>query len=260
MDAPQAQTILLLSANPLDTQRLRTDNEIEKIKDGLKSAKYRDSFTIQAHNSVSATDFQQTFLEHEPNIVHFSGHGEGQEGIVLEDDHGNSNLIKASILADLFKLFGASIHCVLLNASYSEVQADAIAEYIDYVIGMKQAVSDQAAISFSVAFYQAIGAGKSIEFAFKHACVAIQMQKLPEHLTPVLKKRQPKAIAAAQILPASPTTATLEPEPDFQQFTVFLAEVPDDLQAQHQSLQHSLQQMNIRILPKQIYFFPPWAN
>jgi len=53
---------------------------------------------------------------------------------------------------------------------------------------MKKDIGDAAAIEFAVGFYDALGAGEDIEFAYKLACNAIQWAGLPEHLTPVLKK------------------------------------------------------------------------
>lgn len=50
---------------------------------------------------------------------------------------------------------------------------------------MNQAIGDDAAISFAIGFYQALGAGRSIEDAYKLGCVQIRLQGIPEHLTPV---------------------------------------------------------------------------
>lgn len=61
---------------------------------------------------------------------------------------------------------------------------------MDYVIGMNQAIGDKAAIAFAVGFYQALGAGRTIEEAYKLGCVQIQLQGIPEHLTPVLLKNE----------------------------------------------------------------------
>lgn len=57
------------------------------------------------------------------------------------------------------------------------------------MIGMTHAISDDAAIAFSVGFYQAIGAGRSIEDAYHLGCVQIRLQNIPEHLTPILFKK-----------------------------------------------------------------------
>ena len=53
-----------------------------------------------------------------------------------------------------------NIRCVVLNACYSEAQAQAIAEAIDCVVGMTSAVGDDAAIEFATAFYRALGYGE----------------------------------------------------------------------------------------------------
>jgi len=81
------------------------------------------------------------------------------------------------------------VKCVVLNACYSEAQADAIAEHIDYVVGMKEAIGDEAAIKFAVGFYDALEAGRNFETAYKFGCSAIDLKGIPEYLTPVLKKR-----------------------------------------------------------------------
>ena len=63
----------------------------------------------------------------------------------------------ADTLAGFFELFADKLECVVLNACYSEIQAEVIAKHIPYVIGMKKAIGDTAAIEFSVAFYDALG-------------------------------------------------------------------------------------------------------
>lgn len=126
-------------------------------------------------------------LDINPQIIHFSGHGAGEQGLIFEDELGNVKRIDGNALAGLFKLFADQITCVVLNGCYSEVQAKAIAQHIPYVIGMNQAIGDQAAINFAVGFYDALGAGRSIEFAYKLGCAAIRLESA-EHLIPVLLK------------------------------------------------------------------------
>jgi hypothetical protein len=79
---------------------------------------------------------------------------------------------KILILSANSKLFKNKVECVLLNACYSQVQAQAIHQNIDYVIGMNRAVSDtdvrrclwhRAAIKFAVRFYDAISVGRSVK-------------------------------------------------------------------------------------------------
>jgi hypothetical protein len=54
---------------------------------------------------------------------------------------------------------------------------------------MNQAIGDKAAIAFVIGFYQALGAGRTIEDAYKLGVVQIRLQSIPEHLTPVLIKK-----------------------------------------------------------------------
>src|SRR6185369_5923130 len=58
------------------------------------------------------------------------------------------------------------VRCVVLNACFTEAEADAIAEHVDYVVGTRAALPDPAAIAFSKGFYRTIGAGESLKKAF----------------------------------------------------------------------------------------------
>ncbi|MEM9216244.1 MAG: AAA-like domain-containing protein [Cyanobacteria bacterium P01_F01_bin.150] len=177
--------ILLLSANPKNTQRLRLDEERREIEEGLLRAEKRSHFTIETAVAVRYRDLRRLILRHEPHIIHFSGHGEGEEGLIFEDEAGRSTFINAEALSGLFELVDDRVECVLLNACYSQEQAEAIAQHIPHVIGMKKAIGDRAAIEFAVGFYDALGAGKSYLMAYKFGCNGIQLANIPEHHTPV---------------------------------------------------------------------------
>jgi hypothetical protein len=179
--------VLILAANPKDTSRLRLDQELRDIEEGLQRSQKRDQFSLKQQLAVRPRDIQRALLDFNPQIIHFSGHGT-EERLIFEDDSGKSKLVSGDALAGLFELFADGIECVVLNGCYSEVQAQAIGKHINYVIGMSQAIGDKAAIEFAVGFYDALGAGRSIEFAYKLGCSAIRMQGIDEHLTPVLVK------------------------------------------------------------------------
>lgn len=181
------KTILILAANPKNTPRLRLDQEVREIDNGLQRARRRDEFILKQVWAVRHSDFRRAMLDFKPNIVHFCGHGSGEEGIAFEDENGLLKFMSAEALSGFFELFADKVECVVLNACYSEVQAETIAKHIPYVIGMNKAIGDAVAIEFSVAFYDALGAGESIEFAYKLACNAILLLGIPENLTPVLK-------------------------------------------------------------------------
>jgi hypothetical protein len=213
-------TILFLASDPTDATRLRLGEEAREIQEKLQLSKLRERFDWQTRWSVRAPDVTQALLDIQPQVVHFSGHGEetdetrgrgeGQRGVKLvsvagaqvepnqdieggalyfEDPQGKAQRAPAEALAALFEQFADQVQCVVLNACYSEGQAKAIARHIPYVVGMRKAIGDRAAIAFSIGFYQALGAGRTVEQAYKLGCVQIGLQGIPEHLTPVLIKK-----------------------------------------------------------------------
>jgi hypothetical protein len=217
MSDPASKTILILAANPRGTTQLRLSEEVREIRAGLLRPANRTPFKLESCWAVRPLDLQPALHDSNPHIVHFSGHGLGEstsvsdepsrklnpaiapspEGIVFEDSSGNISLASTTALANLFSLFKGSIQCVVLNACCSENQAKAIAQHIPYVIGMKQAIGDRAAIAFSIGFYVALGAGCDIPFAFDCAKNAIELENIPEHLTPVLFSGQSSQIVSA---------------------------------------------------------------
>ncbi|MBE9210746.1 CHAT domain-containing protein [Nostoc sp. LEGE 06077] len=181
--------ILMLSANPKDTSPLRLGEEVRKIQEALKLAKHQDQFEIATSWAVRVEDLRRALLDHKPHIVHFSGHGAGTEGLGFEDNSGITQLVSSNALASIFELFRGTVECVLLNACYSEIQAQAIHQHVDYVIGMNRPIGDVAAIEFAAGFYDALGAGESYNYAFSMGCASIQLKGSFEYSTPVLKSR-----------------------------------------------------------------------
>ena len=201
------QKILILSANPKGTTPLRLDEEVREIDAGLKRARNREQFVLEQKWAVQPRDIQRGMLDINPQIIHFSGHGTGDQGLVFEDETGSAKLVDGEALAGLFVLFADQVKCVVLNGCYSQMQADAISQHINYVIGMSKAIGDRAAIEFAVGFYDALGAGKPIEFAYKFGCAAIRLAGIPEQLTPILKKKPSNGFKNQASVPNKPASS-----------------------------------------------------
>ena len=182
------KTILVLASSPSDKARLRLDREVREIEEGLRRSQHRDKFVLKQRLAIRSDDLRRALLDFKPQIVHFSGHGEGEDGLLVENDAGLAQNLPTEALANLFKRsVDRGLECVVLNACYSEVQANAIAEHIDYVVGMNSAIGDDAAIKFAVGFYDELGAGYSYEDAYNGGCDAIALQGIPEQHIPVFK-------------------------------------------------------------------------
>ncbi|MCP5103869.1 MAG: hypothetical protein GY950_10845, partial [bacterium] len=68
---PSIKKILLLSANPKTSARLRLDENLREIEEGLLRSKRRDRFEIKVRLAVRHKDFRRALLNCEPHIVHF---------------------------------------------------------------------------------------------------------------------------------------------------------------------------------------------
>ena len=209
MSANTTKTILILAANPSDTTRLRLPKEVREIEEGLALSAGRDRFKVISQWAVRPDDLRRALLKHQPQIVHFSGHGEGEHGLIFESDKDKRKRVSGEALARLFGLC-PSVECVLLNACYSQVQAATIGQKVDYVIGMSQDVGDRAAINFAVGFYDALGYGRTVPEAYEFGLAAIDLEGINETATPVLQVRtanlEPNLSKEA---PAKHTVATL---------------------------------------------------
>ena len=162
--------ILILSSNP------RRDLNLEREVSDLTTAVQRlGKFEIRLGLGVRSQELPDLLTEHSPEFVHFCGHGTGEDGIVLEDENGRERVISTEILSRIFNTFADEINCVVLNACDSYHQAQAIVQHINYVVGIRQLILDQAAFTFAVGFYKGLAHGKSIETSYELGRIAIQL-------------------------------------------------------------------------------------
>jgi TIR domain/CHAT domain len=229
--------ILVITSNPQGTTSLRLDRELRVIDEVIQKSQFRDRFDVHQLWAARTIDLIDALLKYQPRIVHFCGHGEGQMGLVLEDEAGNAKPVSSEALAEVFKNLAAKVECVLLNACYSEVQANAIVEHINYVIGMSREIRDDAAIAFTRGFYTALGNGEPIKNAynFGKSQVAIEISSdltagsrkfTPienlesgtvdsEYLIPRFFQKEPLTIFDSDILQSSPSKTEQSISGDF---------------------------------------------
>jgi hypothetical protein len=182
-------TILFLGANPSNTARLALAREVQEIKRRLRSARLGDRFRVVEEWVTRPEELDECLLRHGPSIVHFSGHGDPMGALLMEDEAGAEASVDPRALAEMFRILRRNIRCVVLNACYSEAQAQAIAEHIDCVVGMNSAIADRSAIAFVGALYQALGYGESVRTSFELGCARIRLRGLAHNDVPVLLGR-----------------------------------------------------------------------
>jgi tetratricopeptide (TPR) repeat protein len=233
--------ILILASNP--RKDLNLDREIRDLKRAIENSRNREEFEVVDELAVRVGDLQELLHKHRPQIVHFCGHGSGKQGLVFESDMGREHWVSTDALSNLFRLFSSRVECVLLNACYSEEQAGAIVDHINYVIGMNQEIRDDAAIAFSKGFYRALGYACSIEQSYEFGCNAIQLEisgssvvrsavseterklgvvdavakiAIPEHQKPILKKKPTLTSNLSASIPSPNQTLSQEKRTEIQ--------------------------------------------
>jgi CHAT domain-containing protein len=198
-------TLLLLATNPIGSDPLRIDEELRDIKDCV-TANPEKRIGVELRLAVRAQDLQKTLLELKPAIVHFSGHGDENGEILIENPLGYPEPVSAEALADLFRVFGDTVRCVVLNACNSCEQARRLSQFIDSAVGMEGSVSVGAGKAFSLSFYQALAYGKDVATAFELGRNQILLEGRGEEDIPRLFLRE----GVDTVLPTSKVVSNAE--------------------------------------------------
>lgn len=229
-ESPMKHTILFLAANPSGTDHLALDREARAIQVELERSGHRDRFELVTRWAVEPLDLLRELRKLKPTVVHFSGHGgrdtagmqrsgqaprrdvggnvdlhgsEPRHGLFFQAADGSAQLVSTAALRETFGAAGSSVKLVILNACYSESQAEALLAHVDCVVGMSGAIHDDAARSFAIGFYGGLGERESVAAAYKQGRAAIGLEGLCDSDRPQLKVRD--GIDADQlVLPADP--------------------------------------------------------
>lgn len=182
---PEKIKVLFLAISPRDQQPLSLDEEARAITDMIRKSKHRDSVEFVSCWAVRPFDVLQAINEHEPAIIHFSGHG-SIEFIAFQDDYGKTKPVSKDALVQTMMASSSNIRLVFLNTCYSSTQAESIVRYVEATIGMNNSIGDEAARVFASQFYSAIGFGLSVETAFQQAKALLMLEGINEENTPEL--------------------------------------------------------------------------
>jgi hypothetical protein len=214
--------VLFLAANPDSTSPLLLGEEVRRIEAEVRASEWRDAVEFISKWAVQPDDLQQALLEHQPQILHFSGHGSREGELLLEPGteaqasppvwRGRDRdvvvagsltaPVSLSVLAGLIRTLKDNLRVIVLNACFSEWQAEALAEHVEGAIGMRAEIADRAAQIFSAAFYRAIGYGRSLQDAFDLGINAMQLARLRADATPRLFTRA--GVDASKIILVGP--------------------------------------------------------
>lgn len=209
-------TILFLAANPLGLSQLALDREARSIQVELERSGFRDRFELVTRWAAEPLDLLRELRKLKPTVVHFSGHGGASTfaattahrsdsalrrdvgldpslspryGLFFQNPDGSPQFVSARALEETFGAAGSSVKLVVLNACYSDTQAQALLSHVGCVVGMSGAIRDDAARSFAIGFYGGLGERESIAAAYRQGRAAISLHGIPDQDLPQLAVR-----------------------------------------------------------------------
>jgi WD40 repeat protein len=217
--------VLLFAANPHGTAPLDLPREFREIDDEVKRGPYRNEVELILVPGTRPVDLLRKLNENQPQVVHFSSHGNPGE-LILEsevgetgvpdpyspgvrsadqrdmktvrpdevptgrDRSGRPRLVSKSALVNVLRSCDeGNLRLVVLNACNTRPQAEALTEVVDCVVSMTQSISDRAAIQFAASFYGALAFGKSVQKAFEQGVARLSIEGIAEADTPELLVR-----------------------------------------------------------------------
>ncbi|BCM88888.1 5'-methylthioadenosine/S-adenosylhomocysteine nucleosidase [Abditibacteriota bacterium] len=178
--------VLFVTSNPINTAPIEFETEIREIKEVIRKAANRDLLVVETVVAARVEDLQDAFNLHEVDIFHFSGWGlpSGVLGLCAPD--GSFHPLKPRALSSLMRVLGKKVQIALINACYSQAQAEAIREFVPCTIGMNDVIADESAIAFAAGFYRALAYGQDVKNAFDQGILALELNNLPNTDAPRL--------------------------------------------------------------------------
>lgn len=161
--------VLFLTWSPADEQRLRVDLELRAATEVATNA---DRLVIKALPATTIDDFRRALLSGDFDIIHFAGHAD-ENHLVFETAGGMSSPVPLSAIGEQIKRY-PSIRCVVINAC--EAVKKLTTPISKITVGMDKSINDNAAVEFTKGFYDAIGAGRPIEFAVQEGITAVKLK------------------------------------------------------------------------------------
>jgi hypothetical protein len=87
--------------------------------------------------------------------------------LFFQGAEGRPQVVSVTALRETFCAVGSSVKLVVLNACYSEVQAEALLAHVGCVVGMDGSIQDDAARNFTIGFYGGLGEHESVAAAYR---------------------------------------------------------------------------------------------
>jgi hypothetical protein len=148
---------------------LDVEGEMTGIIEGIEASKNGSMFNIRNLEHCQAHQFILHLTTFDPDIVHFSGHGNTDSLAFLGEDGTQADMDKAEFAILIEAARKKSLRGLVFNACFSAYDVGKFTALGVNVIGMQRPVRDDAAKWFSWLFYDKLGDGQTFQGAFNGA-------------------------------------------------------------------------------------------
>lgn len=198
---------MFVAATPAGTTSLALDRECAAVEHELKLPPGRDGFELRSKWTVTVDELMRHLLDLQPTIVHFSGHGDAA-GLVVIGDDGRPQPVTPAALTKMIQTTAGTARLAVLNACYSDAQAEALRDAVGCAIGMRGTITDEAARAFAVGLYRGLGYRRSVRNAYEQAEATLDGKGLSAQAQPRCLARAGVNIDMLVLAGSSPTNAT----------------------------------------------------
>ena len=184
--------VLLFAANPRGTAPLDLPREFREIDEEVRMSPFRMRRGADPGPGTRPVDLLRKLNENQPQVVHFSSHGNPDEILTSSPERktrlpgravpvmrsaderdmkkvrpdevesagigqGQPQAVSKSALVNVLRACNeGNLRLVVLNACHTRPQAEALTEVVDCVVSMNRTITDRAAIKFAASFYGAL--------------------------------------------------------------------------------------------------------
>src|SRR5688572_11110173 len=145
--------IMYVACNPRDSDELMLEYELSDLQDRFAAAS-GEPVTVVALPRLPFERLPIELARHQPDILHISAHGEG-DNLALANADGDLVALSAEALL-AFLMIERSPELVYLNACNSEAIADSLSKHVKFAVGTTAPITNRTARAAAVVFYDAI--------------------------------------------------------------------------------------------------------
>jgi ABC-type xylose transport system substrate-binding protein len=198
--------VLVVVAGPTDFPPLDVNVEWGKLREALTELERLGRVRVDRTNAGTLAALQRKLRQAEYHVFHYIGHGGFDTGLgdgvlAFENPQGRAQLVSGHDLGGLLHDH-RTLRLAVLNSCegarggrtdpYSGTAQSLIRQGVSAVVAMQFEITDEAAITFSHALYEAVADGYPLDAALAEGRKAVRNQPNPiEWATPVLYLRAP---------------------------------------------------------------------